>query len=157
MSSVRPHSNQIAAELEYPYNRDTNKGWLPRNYRISNKSQFDTDDNFITINLPEPSNIKGIITQPYELRENDGSKYFVPRYKIRYYTQGNTEHKLKTVLKELKLGGNGISDEFHVMRHMVNLETVNTYEGTHDIHALILGRAITGVGAFKAGAAYEGA
>ena len=54
------------------------------------------------------------------------------------------------------LGGNGISDEFHVMRHMVNLETVNTYEGTHDIHALILGRAITGVGAFKAGAAYEG-
>ena len=55
------------------------------------------------------------------------------------------------------LGGNGISDEFHVMRHMVNLETVNTYEGTHDIHALILGRAITGVGAFKAGAAYEGA
>jgi len=46
------------------------------------------------------------------------------------------------------LGGNGISDEFHVMRHMVNLEAVNTYEGTHDIHALILGRAITGIPAF---------
>lgn len=45
-------------------------------------------------------------------------------------------------------GGNGISDEFHVMRHMVNLETVNTYEGTHDIHALILGRAQTGIAAF---------
>jgi glutaryl-CoA dehydrogenase len=45
-------------------------------------------------------------------------------------------------------GGNGISDEFHVMRHMVNLETVNTYEGTHDIHALILGRAMTGLQAF---------
>ena len=45
-------------------------------------------------------------------------------------------------------GGNGISDEFHVMRHMVNLETVNTYEGTHDVHALILGRAITGLQAF---------
>ncbi|WP_207458214.1 acyl-CoA dehydrogenase [Azospirillum sp. SYSU D00513] len=45
-------------------------------------------------------------------------------------------------------GGNGISDEFHIMRHMVNLETVNTYEGTHDIHALILGRAQTGIQAF---------
>ncbi|GIT73486.1 MAG: hypothetical protein Ct9H300mP28_33000 [Pseudomonadota bacterium] len=42
-------------------------------------------------------------------------------------------------------GANGISDEFHVMRHMMNLETVNTYEGTHDIHALILGRAQTGI------------
>lgn len=47
------------------------------------------------------------------------------------------------------LGGNGISDEYHVMRHMCNLEAVNTYEGTHDIHALILGRAITGIQAFK--------
>jgi len=46
------------------------------------------------------------------------------------------------------LGGNGISDEYHVMRHMNNLEAVNTYEGTHDIHALILGRAITGIPAF---------
>lgn len=45
-------------------------------------------------------------------------------------------------------GGNGISDEFHIMRHMVNLETVNTYEGTHDVHALILGRAQTGLQAF---------
>jgi glutaryl-CoA dehydrogenase len=46
------------------------------------------------------------------------------------------------------LGGNGISDEYPVMRHMVNLEVVNTYEGTHDIHALILGRAQTGIAAF---------
>lgn len=46
-------------------------------------------------------------------------------------------------------GGNGISDEFPVMRHMINLETVNTYEGTHDIHALILGRAQTGLQAFS--------
>jgi len=45
-------------------------------------------------------------------------------------------------------GGNGISEEFQVMRHMLNLETVNTYEGTHDVHALILGRAITGLQAF---------
>jgi glutaryl-CoA dehydrogenase len=45
-------------------------------------------------------------------------------------------------------GGNGISDEFHVIRHMVNLETVNTYEGTYDIHTLILGRAQTGLQAF---------
>eukprot|EP00069_Balaena_mysticetus_P005523 bmy_04862T0 len=48
------------------------------------------------------------------------------------------------------LGGNGISDEYHVIRHAMNLEAVNTYEGTHDIHALILGRAITGIQAFTA-------
>ncbi len=48
-------------------------------------------------------------------------------------------------------GGNGIADEFHVMRHMLNLETVNTYEGTHDVHALILGRAQTGLQAFGGG------
>lgn len=46
-------------------------------------------------------------------------------------------------------GGNGVSDEFHVIRHMMNLEAVNTYEGTHDIHALILGRAQTGLQAFS--------
>jgi glutaryl-CoA dehydrogenase len=45
-------------------------------------------------------------------------------------------------------GGNGIADEYHVIRHVMNLETVNTYEGTHDIHALILGRAQTGLQAF---------
>ncbi|MBL4788405.1 MAG: acyl-CoA dehydrogenase [Kordiimonadaceae bacterium] len=45
-------------------------------------------------------------------------------------------------------GGNGISDEFHVMRHMVNLETVNTYEGTYDVHTLILGKSQTGISAF---------
>lgn len=45
-------------------------------------------------------------------------------------------------------GGNGISGAFEVMRHMMNLETVNTYEGTHDVHALILGRAQTGLQAF---------
>ncbi|KKL05159.1 hypothetical protein LCGC14_2608860 [marine sediment metagenome] len=45
-------------------------------------------------------------------------------------------------------GGNGVADEFHVIRHMLNLEAVNTYEGTHDIHALILGRAQTGLQAF---------
>ena len=45
-------------------------------------------------------------------------------------------------------GGNGIAEEYHVMRHMMNLETVNTYEGTHDVHALILGRAQTGLQAF---------
>lgn len=46
------------------------------------------------------------------------------------------------------LGGNGISGEYHVIRHLVNLEAVNTYEGTHDIHALILGKAITGIASF---------
>lgn len=47
------------------------------------------------------------------------------------------------------LGGNGICDEYHVIRHVLNLESVNTYEGTHDIHALIMGRAITGLQAFQ--------
>jgi glutaryl-CoA dehydrogenase len=46
------------------------------------------------------------------------------------------------------LGGNGISDEYHIIRHMLNLEAVNTYEGTADIHGLILGKAITGLNAF---------
>jgi glutaryl-CoA dehydrogenase len=46
------------------------------------------------------------------------------------------------------LGGNGVSDEYHVIRHVMNLEAVNTYEGTHDIHALILGRAMTGIPSF---------
>ncbi|HEY9447570.1 MAG TPA: acyl-CoA dehydrogenase family protein, partial [Burkholderiales bacterium] len=46
------------------------------------------------------------------------------------------------------LGGNGISDEFPVIRHLLNLETLNTLEGTHDIHALVLGRAQTGISAF---------
>lgn len=49
------------------------------------------------------------------------------------------------------LGGNGISDEYHIIRHCMNLEAVNTYEGTHDIHALILGRAVTGLQAFTDG------
>ena len=47
------------------------------------------------------------------------------------------------------MGGNGISDEFGVARHLLNLDVVNTYEGTHDVHALILGRAITGIAAFS--------
>jgi glutaryl-CoA dehydrogenase len=45
-------------------------------------------------------------------------------------------------------GGNGVADEYHVIRHVMNLEAVNTYEGTHDVHALILGRAQTGIQAF---------
>jgi glutaryl-CoA dehydrogenase len=47
-------------------------------------------------------------------------------------------------------GGNGVADEYHVIRHVMNLEAVNTYEGTHDVHALILGRAQTGIQAFTA-------
>ena len=45
-------------------------------------------------------------------------------------------------------GANGVSDEYHVIRHVMNLEAVNTYEGTHDIHALILGRSQTGIASF---------
>jgi len=47
------------------------------------------------------------------------------------------------------LGGNGITTEYPVIRHMLNLETVDTYEGTHDIHTLIVGRALTGLGALE--------
>jgi len=43
------------------------------------------------------------------------------------------------------LGGNGIQSDYHIMRHVINLETVNTYEGTNDIHALIIGRGVTGI------------
>jgi glutaryl-CoA dehydrogenase len=58
--------------------------------------------------------------------------------------------KALTIARDARdmLGGNGIVDEYHVIRHASNLETVNTYEGTSDIHALILGRAITGHQAF---------
>lgn len=54
------------------------------------------------------------------------------------------------------LGGNGISDEYHIVRHCMNLEAVNTYEGTHDVHALILGKAITGINSFIPGETYRG-
>ncbi|XP_033927917.1 glutaryl-CoA dehydrogenase, mitochondrial isoform X1 [Melopsittacus undulatus] len=62
----------------------------------------------------------------------------------------NSCGKALSIAREARdmLGGNGICDEFHVIRHVLNLEAVNTYEGTHDIHALILGRAITGIQAF---------
>ncbi|XP_030562014.1 glutaryl-CoA dehydrogenase, mitochondrial [Drosophila novamexicana] len=62
----------------------------------------------------------------------------------------NNAGKALDIARQMRdmLGGNGISDEYHVIRHVMNLESVNTYEGTHDIHALILGRAITGLAAF---------
>lgn len=53
------------------------------------------------------------------------------------------------------LGGNGIADEYHIIRHVMNLEAVNTYEGTHDVHALILGKAITGLNSFVPGETYR--
>lgn len=53
------------------------------------------------------------------------------------------------------LGGNGISDEYGIIRHVMNLEAVNTYEGTHDVHALILGRALTGIQSFTPGETYR--
>jgi len=53
------------------------------------------------------------------------------------------------------LGGNGISDEYHIIRHCMNLEAVNTYEGTHDVHALILGKAITDIPSFIPSAAMK--
>ena len=63
--------------------------------------------------------------------------------------RNNTQKALDSArLARDMLGANGIVDEYHVIRHMMNLESVNTYEGTHDIHTLILGRAQTGIGAF---------
>ena len=63
----------------------------------------------------------------------------------------NSTMKALQIAREARdiLGGNGISDEYNIIRHAVNLETVNTYEGTSDIHALILGRAITGIQSFS--------
>jgi glutaryl-CoA dehydrogenase len=80
----------------------------------------------------------------------------------RLFDQGTVHHEAVSMLKRNSCGkaldiarasrdmhgGNGVSDEYHVIRHMMNLEAVNTYEGTHDIHALILGRAQTGIQAF---------
>ncbi|CAH2009489.1 unnamed protein product [Acanthoscelides obtectus] len=62
----------------------------------------------------------------------------------------NNAGKALAIAREARdmLGGNGIHDEYHIIRHAMNLEAVNTYEGTHDVHALILGRAITGLNAF---------
>ncbi|KAI8621459.1 acyl-CoA dehydrogenase/oxidase [Chytriomyces sp. MP71] len=59
--------------------------------------------------------------------------------------------KALAIAREMRdvLGGNGIQDEYHIIRHVMNLEAVNTYEGTHDVHALILGRGITGLQAFQ--------
>ena len=59
----------------------------------------------------------------------------------------NNTGKALQIAREARdiLGANGIVDEYHIFRHLANLETVNTYEGTHDVHALILGRAITGL------------
>merc|ERR1712151_1186655 len=64
----------------------------------------------------------------------------------------NTCTKSLHIARECRdmLGGNGIVDEYQVIRHVLNLEAVNTYEGTADIHALVLGRAITGIPAFRA-------
>jgi glutaryl-CoA dehydrogenase len=58
--------------------------------------------------------------------------------------------KALTIARECRdiLGGNGISDEYGIIRHVMNLEAVNTYEGTHDIHALIIGRGVTGISSF---------
>ena len=80
----------------------------------------------------------------------------------RLFDQGTATHEMISLIKRNNTGkaldiarmardmhgGNGIQIEYHVMRHLSNLETVNTYEGTHDVHALILGRAITGIQAF---------
>lgn len=82
----------------------------------------------------------------------------------RLVDEGKSEHEMISIIKRNSAGkaleiariardmhgGNGIADEYHVIRHVMNLESVNTYEGTHDIHALILGRGITGIQSFKA-------
>merc|ERR1719238_2243000 len=65
----------------------------------------------------------------------------------------NSTTKAINIARECRdmLGGNGIVDEYQVIRHVCNLEAVNTYEGTQDIHALVLGRSVTGIPAFRAG------
>ena len=110
-----------------------------------------------------------VATQPAQVRQNIGfmsantaiydrmTAWELVSYFGRLYgmTEVHLRERMETVFAMLKmndfrdmLGANGISDEFGVMRHLLNLEVVNTYEGTHDIHALILGRAQTGIQAF---------
>ena len=68
---------------------------------------------------------------------------------VHFIVRNNTGKALDIARQSRDMhGGNGIQEEYHVMRHAQNLETVNTYEGTHDVHALILGRAQTGIQAF---------
>ncbi|KAJ3329407.1 hypothetical protein HDU93_001014 [Gonapodya sp. JEL0774] len=71
----------------------------------------------------------------------------------------NNATKALAIARECRdiLGGNGVIDEYHIIRHVNNLEAVNTYEGTADIHALVLGRAITGISAFNAPGPGKGA
>lgn len=81
--------------------------------------------------------------------ESPNSKPHTHPERISLVKRNNCQVALDTarVCRDL-LGGNGISDEYNVIRHMLNLEAVNTYEGTHDIHGLIIGRAVTGIPAF---------
>jgi glutaryl-CoA dehydrogenase len=83
------------------------------------------------------------------LRERDSDGEGVDPAAISMLKRNNCGKAL-AIAREARdmLGGNGISDEYHVVRHSMNLEAVNTYEGTHDVHALILGRAITGIQSF---------
>ncbi len=90
----------------------------------------------------------GLLGSLHVGRLKDGGKA-VPEM-ISLLKRNNCAHALR-IARECRdmLGGNGISDEFGIIRHSMNLEAVNTYEGTHDIHGLILGRAITGLSAFQ--------
>ena len=77
----------------------------------------------------------------------DTGKAVPPMVSLAKRNNCGTALEIARVARDM-LGGNGISGEFRVAHHMVNLESVNTYEGTYDIHGLILGRAITGIQAF---------
>ncbi len=78
--------------------------------------------------------------------QQDVDQQLANRGRVRHLGEGR-ESAIRGLARDM-MGGNGISDEFGVARHLVNLEVVNTYEGTHDVQALILGRAITGIAAF---------
>ena len=103
------------------------------------RDQLDRPLRDLRISVTDRCNLRCSYCMPKEVF---GAGYvFLPRDELLSFVE------IARVARDMH-GGNGISGEYHVMRHAANLETVNTYEGAHDVHALILGRAITGENAF---------
>jgi glutaryl-CoA dehydrogenase len=125
---------------------------IARNYTLERK-QFDkpiAQNQLIQKKLADMATELALgFSAVYEVSRLKEEKKLVPE--MISLIKRNSCLKALTIARDARdmLGANGIVDEYHVMRHMINLETVNTYEGTADIHALVLGKAITGLQSFK--------
>ena len=90
----------------------------------------------------------GLLAMTHISNLKDNNKLAVEMISLMKRNNATNALKIARSARDI-LGANGISDEYHIIRHVMNLESVNTYEGTNDIHALILGRAITGLQTFN--------